>query len=139
MERELWFSGVSPAAMASIQTALSALEECAQEYCTVLRQVKSQPELFDCIRTLCGFPASSAETVELIEILQTEQALLHSAMSQHPGNPSKADLALNTKLKTTTDLLSLMHESTQHAGFPNKGAKLLPSLLVTRSTLPSTK
>ena len=122
VERELWYTGVSPAAMASIQTVLSALEECAQEYCTVLRNVKSQPELFDCIFTLCGFPASSAETAELIEILlQTEQALLHSALSQHPGNPSKADLAFNIKLKTTTDLLSLMHESTSKAGFPNKG------------------
>ena len=107
--------------MASIQSALTALEACAQEYCTTLRQVKSQPELFDCIRTLCGYPASSAETAELIEILQTEQSLLHHAMSANPGKPSKADLALNTRLKTTTDLLSLMHESTQHAGLPNKG------------------
>ena len=107
--------------MASIQTALSALEECAQEYCTIIREVKSQPELFDCIFTLCGFPASAAETAELIEILQTEQALLHSTLSRHPGNPSKYDLALTTKLKTTTDLLSLMHESTHKAGFPSKG------------------
>ena len=101
--------------------AFSDLDAPAQEYCSMIRGYRNQQDLFDGIKSLCGFPGSSEETVALIEILQTEQTLLHAHLSANPGHPNLDQMSQITKLKTTTDLLSLMHKSTEAAGFPRKG------------------
>ena len=99
------------------------MQEVFDEFCTSARNELDGPS-FDYLsdfRTLCGYPNSSEDTIELVSLLQTEQALLHHQLSASPGNPSQGQLTYINRLKTTSDLLSDLHKSSSVAGFPSRG------------------
>ena len=101
---------------------MSSIKEAAHEFCKALFILdRWDEETIPYIRALVGCPASSAETVELIELLQTEQSLLHERASQNPGHPTKEQIAYFGRLQSTKELLGSMYKSSVQAGFPTKG------------------
>ena len=99
------------------------MQEVFDEFCTSARN-ELDGSAFDYLsdfRTLCGYPNSSEDTIELVSLLQTEQALLHHQLSTSPGNLSQGQLTYINRLKTTSDLLSDLHKSSSVAGFPSRG------------------
>ena len=63
------------------------MQEVFDEFCTSARNELDGPA-FDYLsdfRTLCGYPNSCEDAIELVSLLQTEQALLHHQLSASPG------------------------------------------------------
>ena len=102
----------------------SFLSERVREFCDNLYNTRPEDDFsfISHLKWISGFPNSSEETAELIELLQTEQSLIHSVLSSRPGNPSVRHLALAGRLASTADLLKkLQTETSMSAVFPPHG------------------
>ena len=99
------------------------MKEIADEFCREVASLHDSQDgdLITFVRGLVGFPVSSADTAELIELLQAEQSLLHHCVAKNPGNPSVQELSYVNRLQTTKQLLHSLHESSLKSGFPRKG------------------
>jgi hypothetical protein len=78
----------------------ASMQEVFDEFCTSARNELDGPK-FDYLsdfRTLCGYPNSSEDTIELVTLLQTEQALLHHQLSANRGCPSQGQLTYINRL-----------------------------------------
>ena len=102
---------------------MSSLSEVAHEFCKEVASLQQHDdgEMIKYMRDLVGYPDSSAETVELIELLQTEQSLLHHCVSRNQGHPTAEELSYVNRLQTTKQLLHTLYTSSVKSGFPKKG------------------
>ena len=82
----------------------------------------SRDDLEANLRSFFGMhPASSKATSELLEILQTESALLKSQLAQSNG-PDREALRLSRRYNAAISFISALTEKgSEGAGFPKKG------------------